>query len=128
MFIRCTEKRCDGNFFNPIRFPSFVENIFTNGRKKKEKKRRREIFKEKITIVNFFLFQIFTSLEKKRRKIQSKEKRNGKKKQRELVSTAKNLLLALISDTRKFQESFLFSSSSGLGVTSPVHKRDGEAR
>lgn len=127
MFIRCTEKRCDGNFFNPIRFPSFVENIFTSGRKKKEKK-RKEIFKEKITIVNFFLFQIFTSLEKKRRKIQSKEKRNGKKKQRELVSTAKNLLLALISDTRKFQESFLFSSSSGLGVTSPVHKRDGEAR
>lgn len=55
-------------------------------------------------------------------------KKKGKKTERGCFNREENLLLALISDTRKFQESFLFSSSSGLGVTSPVHKRDGEAR
>lgn len=82
MFIRCTEKRCDGNFFNPIRLPSFVENIFTSGRKKKEKKRRREIFKEKITIVRFFSLPNFHfSREKKEGKF--KVRRRGMEKKTE---------------------------------------------
>lgn len=68
MFIRCTEKRCDGNFFNPIRFPSFVENIFL-GTDEKRKKRNEEkkFLKKKLRSYVFFLFQIFTSLEKKKK-------------------------------------------------------------
>lgn len=70
------------NFFNPIRFPSFVENIFTNGRKKKEKKRRKEIFKEKITIVRFFSLPNFHfSREKKEGKF--KVRRRGMEKKTE---------------------------------------------
>lgn len=69
------------NFFNPIRLPSFVENIFTNGRKKKEKKRRREIFKEKITIIRFFSLPNFHF---------SREKKGGKFKVRRRGMEKKN--------------------------------------
>lgn len=94
--------------------------IFTRTKEKKKTKERN--FR-----VYYFYFQIFQfsllsneKKEKKRKKENSKYEGKKTERERELVSTAKNLLLALISDTRKFQErereSPLFLESSGLGL------------